>query len=352
MRRIVVSAVGVLTVASLSLGAVDASPMAASAAEAQCGGVLAPTSASDSSGFCVIAERAIGHLDAGQAVTVAGNVKVDDSAVSTKVNQRALLNAQLKCYVDGDLTSAAFGTNAVRNIFTGMTASGVYPRAVLVAKSSGNYSCVLDARQYDVTAPAAAPRSWRIASSALTVSPAAHGVSSSGPNTWPWPATLSNLTASSEATGTGVSVAQLDAYPAAGTTSVDVTASVPLSTCAYNSPDTNACWPAGAAGPALDKTVPFKAIVRVFAAQRTSPSDASFCGTRLVQDYPLTIDERTHHYTATATLPLTLSAACTGRVTIKTELHDVSGRGYVGTPGPDPTTPGKGYQNAVGAVWN
>ncbi|MDM7886580.1 hypothetical protein QUG92_15825 [Curtobacterium sp. RHCKG23] len=132
---------------------------------------------------------------------------------------------------------------------------------------------------------------------------------------------------------------------------MNVTASVPLSTCAYKV-DTYACWPAGATAPALNTTIPFKATVRIFAAQRTSPTDASFCETRLVQDYPLTIDERTHHYTATATHTLSLDPACTGRVTVKTELHDVSGRGYVGTPSSDATTPGKGYQNAVGATWN
>ncbi|PYY34476.1 hypothetical protein DEJ32_14810 [Curtobacterium sp. MCPF17_046] len=71
-------------------------------------------------------------------------------------------------------------------------------------------------------------------------------------------------------------------------------------------------------------------------AQRISSTDASFCGTRLVQDYPLTIDERTHHYTATATHTLALDPARTGRVTIKTELHDVSGRGHARTHCGDP----------------
>lgn len=336
-------------IAILSLTASLTAPSVATAAERTCGGSLAATAPTEKDGFCVVADRSVGHLDAGEAVTVAGNVKVDDSASSSSINQRALLNAQLKCYVGSDRTNAVFGTNAVRNIFTGMTSSGVYPRAVLVAKSSGDYSCVLDARQYDVTGN---PRTWAISSSALALAPATHGVSSAGPNSGAWPETLTNITARAEAAGTGVSVAQLDAYPAAGTSAIDVTASVPLSTCAYRSPDTTACWPDGAAAPALNPAVPFKATVRIYAAQRTSPTDASFCGPRLIQDYPLTIDERTHHYTATATHRLMLSSACAGRVTIKTELHDISGRGYVGTPGPDRGTPGKSYQNSIGATWN
>lgn len=115
-------------VIALGLVALVVNPVSANAAEgeASCGGTLA--SVTQSGPFCVVTERAIGHLAAGEAVTVAGNVKVDDSASTSTADQRAFLNAQVKCYVDGDTTTQVFGTNAVRNIYTGMTLSGVYPR--------------------------------------------------------------------------------------------------------------------------------------------------------------------------------------------------------------------------------
>jgi hypothetical protein len=319
-----------------------------------CNGTLLPTKEVPADGelsFCVVIDRSIGHLEAGQAVTIGANLKVDDSASTVNKAQRAFLNAEINCYLDGATPTKVFGTNAVRNIYTGMTSSGVYPRSVLLAKTSGDYRCILDARQYDVS-EIAAPRTWKIASSSLSAAPAAFGASTRGPNLDGWPATINNVTSASESAGTGVSVAQLDAYPAAGTSSVAITASVPLTTCAYNRPDKNACWPAGASDPVLSRTTPFTATVRVYAAQRTSPTDASFCGPRLIADYPVRVDELTHHYTATTNETLALSAACTGRVTIKTELHDVTGRGYLGTPGPDRYTPGKSYQNSIGVTWN
>lgn len=284
-------------------------------------------------------------------MTIAANLKIDDSASPLKTSQRAFLNAEIKCFIDGAPPTKVFGTNAVRNVYTGMTLSGVYPRSVLLAKTTGDYSCLLDARQYDVS-KTPAPRTWRIASSSLSAAPAAFGASTRGPNLDGWPPTLNNITSASESTGTGVSVAQLDAYPRAGTSSVTITASVPLTTCAYHSPDDNACWPAGDAEPVLSTTTPFAATVRVYAAQRASATDASFCGPRLIADYPIRVDELTHHFTATATEALALSSGCTGRVTIKTELHDVTGRGYVGTPGPDRYTPGKSYQNSIGVTWS
>ena len=97
----------------------------------------------------------------------------------------------------------------------------------------------------------------------------------------------------------------------------------------------------------------FSATLRLYARQRTSATDPSFCGDpahALTVDVPVLIDPTTHHLVVVGSGRLQRSPACTGPLVIKTELWNISGRGYLGT-GQGAGRPLTAYSTAVGAAW-
>lgn len=324
---------------------------------ASCDGVVRPTAQAPRDPeqlFCSAAVHEIGHLRAGQAAVVSGALTVDDAARRLDEGERAFLNVQVRCSRQADGASGtsgqevrpAFQTDAVRNVWTGMPRTTIHPLGVLVARTAGDYGCVLDARQYDVST-GTRPRSWAIAGATLTATVAAHGASTPGPQEDAWPRTVDDLTSVQGP----VRVDGLVAHPARGTRSVRIAASVPISTCAYHSPDTTACWPVGAAGPDLSTAEPFTATLRLTADQQVSRTDQATCGRPLVVDEPADVDAVEHHSTVSVLRTVRLDPRCSGPLVVTTVLEGVHGRGYVGTAGPAPTDPGRAFQDSIGVTW-
>jgi hypothetical protein len=245
-----------------------------------------------------------------------------------------------------------FVTDAGRNLWDGIGRVTVEPRGVFIAPAPGIFSCELRATQrniyhYAVGDRTALPdRTWAVSAAALSVVPPSRGgASSAGPNgvTFDWPHGRSDLTAADA----GIVVSEREVSLDEQATIVQVVGSIQLSSCSFNSD----VW-AGACS--AREPGPFSATVRIFARQRTSADDGTFCGgqgNRLVVDLPVVIDATTHHTVASASGSFVRDPACTGTVVIRTELWDITGRGYLGT-GQGQGQPLIAYSTAVGAAWN
>ncbi|MFS0730183.1 hypothetical protein ABC270_08900 [Curtobacterium sp. 1P10AnD] len=313
-----------------------------------CDGVVRPTSATQVSehDFCSLAVRNIGRLRAGQAALVTGAVVVDDSNNAPRIDQRAFLNVQLRCFLADRPDRAVFGTDAVRNVYTGIPRTTISPRAVLLVRTTGDYTCVLDARQYNVAANVP-DRTWRMDAPQIKSQTAPHGVSTAGPNHDKWPLTRDDVVPQDGP----VSAARLDFEPSRGVRRVQIDTSVPLSTCAYHSPDTDACWPAADPAPLLNPGQPFVAMVQLRAEQHERGSRGDSCGTPLDVHTRIEVTSVTHHLTVELGGTLRLDSRCSGPVTVDSVVSAVAGRGYIGTAGPARGEAGKAFQDDIGAFW-
>lgn len=314
-----------------------------------CDGVVRPTAAAQVSehAFCSLAVHDLGHLRAGQAALVTGSVSVDDSNNALRIDQRAFLNVQLRCFLADRPDRAVFGTDAVRNVFTGMPRTTISPRAVLVARTTGDYACVLDARQYNVAANVP-DRTWTIDASRITSQTARHGASTAGPNRDEWPTTRDDVVPEDGP----VTVTKLDFEPTHRARRVEVDSSVPLSTCAYHSPDTDACWPAADPVPLLNPGQPFVVMVQLRAEQHEQDAAGISCGAPLRVRKQIEVTSVTHHLTAELAGTIRLDSRCTGPVTVSSVVTVLGGRGYIGTAGPARGVPGKAFQDDIGAFWS